>query len=207
MHFDGRPFSINDAVENGVTEGAIREDHVVAQDTFSDCTDTFDRVLGARVPKIGLKLDADALEGLESMGEQEKFTLCIDSSALVVHSVPSTTDLQCAFLGFDFQVAGRTDRLIACIMDNSKGQVCAALLGFEQVDHPTAHVLLIFDSAITHVAPDALMQSEMGQVRDMLLRERLEANYTPVEGDGGNFHGGNFIMEDGYELDVWRVIL
>ena len=47
---------------------AIRQDHVVAKDTFLDRADPLDGFLGALIALIGFQLYADAFQGASRVG-------------------------------------------------------------------------------------------------------------------------------------------
>ena len=73
-------------------------DHVLAQGAFIGRADPLEGVLGLLVPVMGLELDPDAAERLESVGEHQKLGLGIHRRSLIARVsqvLPISTLLCC----------------------------------------------------------------------------------------------------------------
>lgn len=110
-------------------------DHVLAQSAFIDCADPLQGVLGLLVPMVGLELDPDAAERLESMGQHQVFRFGIERRALEARVDPGAADFHPRVLDVDGHVAGRACDLAAGNVDGDEGQVDALFLVLQRKTH------------------------------------------------------------------------
>ena len=119
--FDGGPFGVEDAVEDGITDETVRQDHMLAQNTFFNSAESLNGMLGAQVAGVGFELYAYTAKLLKGVSQQQIFAFGVDRSALVGDGIPGTTDLDGEIWGVDVEVAGGSNGVATLKVDHSEG--------------------------------------------------------------------------------------
>jgi hypothetical protein len=73
---------------------AVSGDPVVAQHAFPNGPDAFYRTPRPCVAVVGFQANSQRAQALEGVTQQQKFTFCVDGSALVFGAVPGHADFQ-----------------------------------------------------------------------------------------------------------------
>ena len=81
-------------------------DHVLAQGAFIGRADPLEGGLGLLIPVMGLELNPDAAERLESVGEHQKLGLGIHRRSLIARGQPGAADFYPFVLRVDGHIAG-----------------------------------------------------------------------------------------------------
>src|SRR5438309_473111 len=82
MPLYGRPFAVDDAEHDGVAPGAVGHELVIAQHRVLLGAEPRDSGARGVVEPVRAKLDRDAREPLECVGQQQQLALGIDRGAL-----------------------------------------------------------------------------------------------------------------------------
>src|SRR5215471_8015825 len=88
MRLHRRPFGRDDAVNHGVAQGPVRRNLVTAQNTVLLGAEPLDAATALVIEEMGAEFDRNAIQLLESIRQQQQFTLGIERAALDALGIP-----------------------------------------------------------------------------------------------------------------------
>src|ERR1700716_75991 len=106
-----RPLSVDDAEDHGVALPAFGAHLMVTQDPVLLRAEPLDRRARGVIEPVGTKLDRDALQLLERMGQEHELALGVDRATLYTLGVPGMPDFQMAVGRVDVEVTSAADDL------------------------------------------------------------------------------------------------
>ena len=106
---------------------------------------------------MGAEFDCDAVEGIESVGEQEQFGLRVECSALDTRGIPGGADLNPAVCGVDAHVGSHTDGLAGRGLNDGKGQHGAGMVQSQATCDLCIHFLRRGRSGVPKVVKVAVL--------------------------------------------------
>jgi hypothetical protein len=178
-----RPLAVDDAVVGGVAHPAVGHDHVIAEDPFEPGADAQQRRSRRLVEGVGLELHPPAAEGVERVAQHQELGLAVGARSLERLGHPCPADLEPAMLEHDVHVAAGSDRAAGGAVDRGEWQLRAGLATRDRTLGPLAE-FSFGCGAGERPAPDAWLEGDLGKGRDVVERERFEADDRTFEGHG-----------------------
>jgi hypothetical protein len=132
-----RPFIINNAIHDRITECAVGTNALFAKDAFVGGADAEYGGAAALISFIGLKLYPHGLQGFEAVCEQQQLALTVEARAPTGGVIPGPPYLQFAVFGKYVVEQGAAYDLVLCLINNGEGILFAGAA----LQHCAAQVL------------------------------------------------------------------
>src|SRR4051794_39204480 len=94
MLLDRRPFAFSDAVDTGVTHGAVACVLMIPQVAVQLFAQPLDSAPALLFEEVGAEFDCDPAHFLERMRDQQQLALCVEGSSLHARRSPGRADFQ-----------------------------------------------------------------------------------------------------------------
>src|SRR6202790_909616 len=156
---------------------------MIAQDAVLLCAEPLDRGARGMIEPVGAKLDRDALQLLERMGQEHELALGVDRAALHTLGIPGMPDFQTAVGRVDVEVSRAADDLARGFLTNDKRHRIQTLAHVERDGDVLVHFLRRRDRRVPQ-PPQLAVRGSALQRLFVLSSERLDAGVGAGERDG-----------------------
>jgi hypothetical protein len=177
------PFRRDYRENHGIADTAIGIQLVAAQNAILLRAQPFDGAAARMVEEARSKLDRDASEQIESMGEQHKFAFGIDQCALSGFCIPRGPDLDSTVCGVNVHESRHTDDLASYVAAYCPGQHRARLLKAKPSGYFSGHDFWRRNRRVPEV-PQFPIADGFNQAVMMALRQRFQGGMASGQSDG-----------------------
>src|ERR1700730_8492372 len=178
-----RPFTVDDAEDHGVTLRAVGQHLMIAQDAVLLRAEPLDRGARGMIEPVGAKLDRDALQLLECVGQEHELVLGIVRAALDALGIPGMPDFKTAVGRVDVEVTCAADDLARGYLTDDKRHRIQTLAHVERDSDVMAHFLRRRDRRVPQPPQLAVRDSALQRLF-VFSSERLDTGVGAGERDG-----------------------
>ncbi len=172
------------------------DDLVFAQDTFFERAQSLNRALRADVARIRFELHADAAERFKRVAQEQIFAFRVDGCAPDLRREPRPADFQSAICAVDIHITCHAYGAMVRALNDGKPNFLSRRGALHTLLDRIAHLFPRFRRRGDHQFPDFGVLRCLKQIVRVLLRERLKSDVSSFEGDGGDIHLAQPVLQD-----------
>src|SRR6185437_4502795 len=182
MRLHRRPLGGDDAEDYSVAQCAVRRNLVVAQNAVLLSAQPFDGAPALVIEEMRAELYCNAVDGLESMPQQQQFALGVERCALHPLGIPSRADLDPAVSRVDVHVGGHA-RDLASGIEYRERQHRSGLLQTQPAVDLLGHVLRPRHRGVPELEQLTVLDG-IDEPLEVVMRQRLEPCMLAAKGNG-----------------------
>jgi hypothetical protein len=158
---------------------------MAAVNAFPHRPDALDGPLGTEVAQVGLELDPEHAEGIESMTQEKAFAARVHIGPLVGGVNEGPADFQPTMRPPNVHVAGGPHHpiLFAARHEDGERQDRADRSGLHRLGHQTLEILYRTHPGVGQMNPDGRIRSGPGQTGNVFRAQGFQANMTVFKDD------------------------